>query len=192
MGSKCACISERPCPNTWGVGPPGGKDRRDTLEHVHQRALAELQAEHIGERALQPLIGKELVRFEIQRQRMDPMPCAAAGKGAAVVSPHVAQRHCNRRWRLTTGLTSGRSISSYSPPPRRTHPRQMAAHSGDNASGDGLREHRAFRPERGRAPYGRAWRRQAANPPASPSCPSMAASKRCAMPCPGAASSAPD
>jgi hypothetical protein len=57
-----------------GILPPGGKDRRDTLEHVHQRALTELQAEHIGEDALQPFIGKELVRFEIKRQRMDSMP----------------------------------------------------------------------------------------------------------------------
>ncbi len=31
---------------------PGGKDRRGTLEHIHQRALAELQAKQIGEDAL--------------------------------------------------------------------------------------------------------------------------------------------
>ena len=43
------------------------------------------------------------------------VPCAACGKGAADVLPHVVQRHFSLRWRLTIGFTSGRSISSYSP-----------------------------------------------------------------------------
>ena len=37
---------------------PGGKDRRSALEHVHQRALADIQPEQIGKHALQPLVGK--------------------------------------------------------------------------------------------------------------------------------------
>jgi hypothetical protein len=50
---------------------PGGKDRRGALEHVHQRALADIQPEQIAKHALQPLVGKQLVRLEIERQRVD-------------------------------------------------------------------------------------------------------------------------
>jgi len=47
------------------------KDRRGASKHVHQRALAERQPEQIGKRALQPLVGEQLVRLEVERQGRD-------------------------------------------------------------------------------------------------------------------------
>ena len=43
-------------------------------EHVHQRALADVEPESISEQAAQTLIGKRLEALEINRQRMDARP----------------------------------------------------------------------------------------------------------------------
>jgi hypothetical protein len=40
-------------------------------EHIHQSALADRQAEQIGECLLQPLIGQSLTGFQIDRQSVD-------------------------------------------------------------------------------------------------------------------------
>ena len=40
-------------------------------EHVHQRALADAQAERVAEHEAQALIGQRLKALEINRQRMD-------------------------------------------------------------------------------------------------------------------------
>ena len=48
-------------------------------------------------------------------RRPKGVPCAACGIGALVALPHVAQRQDILRCRRIIGLTSGKSISSYSP-----------------------------------------------------------------------------
>ena len=60
---------------------PRSKDRRGTLEHVHQRALAERQPEQIGKGAWQPFVGEQLVRFEVERQGMDALAKGRAMRG---------------------------------------------------------------------------------------------------------------
>ena len=54
-----------------GIIAPGSKDGCGAFEHVHQRALADAQPKQIAEYALQPLVGKQLVSLEIERERMD-------------------------------------------------------------------------------------------------------------------------
>src|SRR5277367_2002527 len=53
-------------------------------EHVHERALAHSQSERIVEQPAQPLVGKRLEAFEIDRQRMNARP---------------ERRRCRNRWR---------------------------------------------------------------------------------------------
>jgi len=43
-------------------------------KHVHQRALAHIQAESIPEQAAQPLVGQRLKALEIDRQRVNARP----------------------------------------------------------------------------------------------------------------------
>ena len=57
--------------NPEGVGAFGGKDRCGALEHVHQSALAEMKPKQIAKCTLQPFVGKQLVRLEIERQGMN-------------------------------------------------------------------------------------------------------------------------
>ena len=54
-----------------GIVAPGGKDRRCALEHVHQRTLADIKPEQIAKYTLQPLVGKQLVGLQVERQRVN-------------------------------------------------------------------------------------------------------------------------
>ena len=54
-----------------GIVAPGGKDGRCAFEHVHQRALADIKPEQVAKYTLQPLVAKQLVRLEVERQRMN-------------------------------------------------------------------------------------------------------------------------
>ena len=82
--------------NPEGIGTLGGKDRRGALEHVHQRALAEMKPKQIAECTLQPFVGKELVRLEIERQGMNAWPkrCALCrrwrGRAGRFAAPRAA------------------------------------------------------------------------------------------------------
>lgn len=54
-----------------GAISPGDEDRCRALEHVHQRALAEIEPQQVGKCALQAFVGKQLVRLEVEHQRMN-------------------------------------------------------------------------------------------------------------------------
>lgn len=86
--------------NSKAVGALGSEDRRGALEHVHQRALAEMKTEQIAECALQPFVREELMRLEIERQGMN--------------APAKRRAPC-RRWRGRAGRLAAPRASAGQP-----------------------------------------------------------------------------
>lgn len=89
---------------------------RRPFEHVHQCALADIQAEQVAKYALQRLVRKILIGFKVQSQSMDAAAkwcaLAAEGTGALVALSHCVQRQAILRCRRTNGFILGRwSIS---------------------------------------------------------------------------------
>ena len=78
----------------WPSKPRLRTTGRGADEHVHQRALADVEPESISEQAAQTLIGKRLEALEINRQRMD---ARTAASWSAPRAPQLSPRRRNAR-----------------------------------------------------------------------------------------------
>jgi hypothetical protein len=80
------------------------RDRRGSLEHVHQRTLAEMKPEQIAKGTLQPFVRKELVRLEMARQALAIKPCRACGikkmRGPLAFADLAGSVACEEKFKL--------------------------------------------------------------------------------------------
>jgi len=86
---------------------PGLEAALGATQHVHQPALADGQAEQVGKRRLQPLVGQRLKGLEVGRQRVQARSERGACRGRRRRShdPRAAARALHRQTAVVLDLS---------------------------------------------------------------------------------------